>query len=65
MLKHQRRDLVLTDASSSDSDADLAKIESNNGYMRLLAMSRMKHEVRQYIGETIDDTDGRLLHGVY
>jgi len=57
--------VVLTDQSSSDSDADLAKVESKNGFMRLLAMSRMKHEVRQYIGETVDDTDTRLLHGVY
>ena len=55
----------MTDASSSDSEADIGKIESKNGFLRLLAMSRLKHEMQQYAMEQIDDVDARLLHGVY
>ena len=57
--------MIVTDASSSDSEADLAKIESKNGFLRMLAMSRLKHEMSQYMMEQLDDVDARLLHGVY
>lgn len=57
--------MVLTEASSSDSDADMMKLESSNGFMKLLAMSRLRHGVEQYLGEEVDEVDSRLLHGVY
>ena len=40
--------MIITDASSSDSDADIAKLDSKNPFIKLLAMSRLKHEVQQY-----------------
>ena len=48
LLKYQRKDMIITDASSSDSDADIAKLDSKNPFLRLLAMSRLRHEVGQY-----------------
>ena len=55
----------MTEASSSDSEHDLSKLESKNAFLKLLAMSRLKHEVGQYFMDPVDEVDARLLHGVY
>lgn len=65
LLRHQRRDLVLTDASSTDSDADIKKLESGNKFLKLLALSKVRHEANLFLEDDINDTDSRLLHGVY
>ena len=57
--------MIVTEASSSDSEHDLSKLESKNAFLRLLAMSRLKHEVGQYFMDPLDEIDSRLLHGVY
>ena len=40
--------MIVTDGSSSDSEADIGKIESRNGFLKLLAMSQLRHEMEQY-----------------
>ena len=57
--------MIVTEASSSDSEYDLSKLESKNAFLKLLAMSRLKHEVGQYFMDPLDEVDSRLLHGVY
>ena len=56
---------MLTDASSTDSDADIKKLESGNKFLKLLALSKVKHEANLFLKDDINDTDSRLLHGVY
>ncbi len=55
----------MTDASSSDSDADMAKLESKNNFLKLLALSKAKHLANLYLDDEVDHVDSRLLHGVY
>lgn len=56
---------MLTDASSSDSDVDIKKLESGNKFLKLLALSKVKHEANLFLEDDINDVDSRLLHGVY
>lgn len=65
LLKYQKRDIIATDDSPSDSDADMAKLQSKNPFLRLMAMSKLKHIVNQFLQEEINEVDSRLLHGIY
>mmetsp|Transcript_42803 Transcript_42803/g.56555 ORF Transcript_42803/g.56555 Transcript_42803/m.56555 type:complete len:145 (+) Transcript_42803:1722-2156(+) len=54
-----------TEESSSDEDANWAKMESKNPYLRLMALGKAKTVMNQYLLQDIDGLDVKLLFGCY
>ena len=54
-----------TEASSSATDEEFRKLQSSNPYLRLLALSKAKQVLNQYILQDIDGCDTKLLSGLY
>ena len=59
------QEMLETDQSSSDTDGDWRKIESQSPFLRLLALGKAKHVMNQYSNQDIDGLDLKLLFGVY
>ena len=57
--------MLETDQSSSDTDADWRKIESQSPFLRIMALGKAKHVMSQYIYQDIEGLDTKLLFGVY
>ena len=54
-----------TEESSSATDEEFRKLQSSNPYLRLLAISKAKQVLNQYILQDIDGCDTKLLSGLY
>ena len=65
MVKFQKYEMLETEASSSDTDADWKKLESKNSFLRLLALGKARNTMTQYLDQDIDGLDVKLLFGVY
>ena len=70
LLKFQRKHLIETSSSSEDSDnqAKLNKIrllDDPNPFVKLGAISRMKKLLDTYKAESLENTDKRLIRGLY
>lgn len=65
LLKYQKYEMLDTEESSSDEDADWSKLESKNPYLRLMALGKAKAVMNQYLLQDIDGLDVKLLFGVY
>ena len=65
LLKFQKYEMLDTEKSSSDTDADWRKIESKNPYLRLLALGKAKSTMGHYTEQDIDGLDAKLLFGIY
>ena len=65
MLKFQKYEMLETEESSSDTDADWRKLESKNPYLRLLALGKARNAMSSYLLQDIDGLDVKLLFGAY
>lgn len=65
LLKYQKYEMLDTEESSSDEEADWRKMESANAYLRLMALGKAKAVMNQYLLQDIDGLDVKLLFGVY
>ena len=54
-----------TEESSSATDEDYSKLASSNPYLRLMALSKAKRVLNQFILQDIDGCDTKLLSGLY
>ena len=54
-----------TEESSDATDEDYSKLASSNPYLRLMALSKAKRVLNQYILQDIDGCDTKLLSGLY
>ena len=57
--------MLETEESSSDTDADWKKLESKNPFLKLMALSRARNTMSQYLNQDIDGLDVKLLFGIY
>ena len=49
LLKFQKYEMLDTEESSSDTDADWSKLESKNPFLRLLALGKARDTMTQYL----------------
>lgn len=64
-MKYQKYEMLDTEESSSDTDADWRKLESKNSFLRLMALGKARTTMNQYLLQDIDGLDVKLLFGVY
>ena len=65
LLKFQKYEMLDTEQSSSDTDADWKKLDSKNPYLRLLALGKAKNAMGQFLLQDIDGLDCKLLFGIF
>ena len=65
LLKYQKYEMLDTEESSDATDEDYSKLASSNPYLRLMALSKAKRVLNQYILQDIDGCDTKLLSGLY
>jgi hypothetical protein len=69
LLKFSRRNLIETTTSSSDSDYykyDTMKLlDSKNNLVKLLAMTKVKRNLRLFNNQELDKNDRHVLKGLF
>lgn len=65
LLKYQKYEMLDTEESSSDTDADWRKLESKNAFLRLMALGKARNTMNQFLLQDIDGLDVKLLFGIY
>ncbi|TNV84292.1 hypothetical protein FGO68_gene12595 [Halteria grandinella] len=70
VLKFQRKNIIESDSSSGDSDTNnkfdtINLIESPNPMMRFVVLSKIKKMIQAMKNTAINDTDKRLLRGLF
>ena len=70
LLKFQRKHLIETSSSSEDSDNqamlnNIRLLDHPNPFIKLGAISRMKKLLDTYKAESLENTDKRLIRGLY
>ena len=69
LLRFQRKNLVETQSSSSDSDDNkndtLKQMENNNPMIRLIVYGKLKKMIMSYAEQKLHSIDRNLIRGIY
>ena len=69
LLKFQKKNLLESETSSSDSDVnkyDLSKTMDNSNYkVKRITYERLKHNVKQFHNKDLSEIDKKVIRGIY
>ena len=69
ILRFQRRNLVETSSSSSDSDNNLYDpvrlMENKNPLVRLITYGKVKKMMKEFSGKKIDNMERNIMRGMF